>query len=129
MPIPSAGLGGGGFLTVRLPSSPDSASQVFVIDFRETAPSLANTTMFPPGGNSSQFGGLAVAVPGEVRGLAEAHRRWGHLPWEQVVRPAAELALGWEVDVELSRRIPVGISVLINLFYLPHHGPHETALP
>lgn len=73
--------------------------------------------MFPPGGNSSQFGGLSVAVPGEIRGLAEAHRRWGHLPWEQTVQPVAELALGWEVDVELSRRMLVGVCVLINSYH------------
>ncbi|KAF9071681.1 gamma-glutamyltranspeptidase [Rhodocollybia butyracea] len=103
----SSGIGGGGFLTIRVPpSGADSRSEVFVVDFRETAPSLANTTMFSPGGNSSVFGGLAVAVPGEIRGLAEAHRRWGQLPWKQVVQPAAELALEWNVDVELSRRIP-----------------------
>lgn len=103
-----AGLGGGGFLAVRIPpSSSNTSSEVFVVDFRETAPSLANETMFPAGGNSSQFGGLAVAVPGAVRGLAEAHRRWGKLPWKQVIEPSAELALGWEVDVELARRITV----------------------
>ncbi|KAE9411559.1 gamma-glutamyltranspeptidase [Gymnopus androsaceus JB14] len=111
----SAGIGGGGFLTIRVPpSSANSTSEVFVVDFRETAPSLANTTMFPPGGNSSQFGGLSVAVPGEIRGLAEAHRRWGHLPWEQTVQPVAELALGWEVDVELSRRMLLFSNLMLN---------------
>ncbi|KAJ3909984.1 gamma-glutamyltranspeptidase [Lentinula edodes] len=111
----SAGLGGGGFLAVRIPpSSSNTSSEVFVVDFRETAPSLANETMFPAGGNSSQFGGLAVAVPGAVRGLAEAHRRWGKLSWKQVIEPSAELALGWEVDVELARRITFYPDLMLN---------------
>ncbi|KIK67468.1 hypothetical protein GYMLUDRAFT_155847 [Collybiopsis luxurians FD-317 M1] len=111
----SSGVGGGGFLTIRVPpSNPDSQSEVFVVDFRETAPSLANTTMFPPHSNTSVFGGLAVAVPGELRGLSEAHRRWGRLPWKQIVQPAAELAREWEVDVELSRRIQLFSELMLS---------------
>ncbi|KAF5393357.1 hypothetical protein D9757_000549 [Collybiopsis confluens] len=110
----SAGIGGGGFLTIRLPPSNSSKSEVFVIDFRETAPSLANATMFPPHSNTSIFGGLAVAVPGELRGLSEAHRRWGRLPWKELVQPAAELAREWKVDVELSRRIPLFPNLMFN---------------
>ncbi|KAJ4483462.1 nucleophile aminohydrolase [Lentinula aciculospora] len=126
----SAGLGGGGFLTVRVPpSSSDVSSKVFVVDFRETAPSLANETMFPAGGNSSQFGGLAVGVPGLVRGLAEAHRRWGKLPWKQVIEPSAELALGWEVDVELARRIPFYPDLMLNdPDWSPIFAPHGALL-
>ncbi len=37
-------------------------------------------------------GGGAVAVPGMVRGLAALHARYGRLPWEDVVRPAEEMA-------------------------------------
>jgi gamma-glutamyltranspeptidase / glutathione hydrolase / leukotriene-C4 hydrolase len=44
-------------------------------------------------------------VPGELRGLAEAHARWGALPWARVVLPAAELAAGWPVSTELALRI------------------------
>jgi len=83
------------------------SSDVYTIDFRETAPSLSHEKMYPPLSNLSQFGGLSVAVPGELRGLEKAHRRWGSLPWKRLVQPSVELAAGWEVDVELSRRIPV----------------------
>lgn len=37
-------------------------------------------------------GYLSVGVPGLVRGLGEAHRRWGKLPWRELPLPAAELA-------------------------------------
>ncbi|KAI9509410.1 gamma-glutamyltranspeptidase-domain-containing protein [Russula earlei] len=102
----SSGIGGGGFMTVRLPTStPDGTSEVWTIDFRETAPALANATMYTKDPMKSILGGLAVGVPGEVRGLSEAHRRWGKLPWRRLVQPSAELASGWAVGKELGLRI------------------------
>ncbi|KAF5348631.1 hypothetical protein D9758_006855 [Tetrapyrgos nigripes] len=111
----SSGIGGGGFLTVRVPpSGPGMSSEVFTIDFRETAPALSSEKMFPPGSNLSQIGGLSVAVPSELRGLEEAHRRWGSLPWKRLVQPSVDLSAGWEVDVELSRRIPLFPDLMLN---------------
>ncbi|KAJ7096335.1 gamma-glutamyltranspeptidase [Mycena epipterygia] len=102
----SSGIGGGGFMTVRIPPAhPDEPSEVFTIDFRETAPEKSNTTMYPPHSNSSQFGGLSVGVPGEIRGLEEAHRRWGSLPWKTLIEPSVALASGWTVQKELGQRI------------------------
>ncbi|KAK7057202.1 gamma-glutamyltranspeptidase [Favolaschia claudopus] len=102
----SSGIGGGGFMTVRIPAAaPGESSEVFTIDFRETAPALANKTMFPPLSNTSMFGGLSVGVPGEIRGLEEAHRRWGTLPWKTLIEPSITLAEGWQVQVELAKRI------------------------
>jgi gamma-glutamyltranspeptidase/glutathione hydrolase len=40
----------------------------------------------------SAAGGLAVGVPGEVRGLGELVRRWGALPFRRCVEPARRLA-------------------------------------
>ncbi|KAI5120966.1 hypothetical protein M0805_006638 [Coniferiporia weirii] len=104
----SSGIGGGGFMTVRIPpSSPNASSEVWSIDFRETAPAAANTTMYVGNPEASLFGGLAIGVPGELRGLGEAHKRWGSLPWARVVRPSAELASGWKIGIELGRRLPM----------------------
>lgn len=108
----SSGLGGGGFMTVRIPpSSAGKASDMYTIDFRETAPSLANTTMYVGKPESAKFGGLAVGVPGELRGLEEAHRRWGTLSWKRLIEPSIALAQGWKVDRELAKRITVGYLV------------------
>jgi gamma-glutamyltranspeptidase/glutathione hydrolase len=35
---------------------------------------------------------MSVAVPGAVLGLWEAHRRWGSVPWVELLAPAAALA-------------------------------------
>ncbi|KAG6917829.1 hypothetical protein DXG01_000889 [Tephrocybe rancida] len=103
----SSGIGGGGLMTVRIPpSSSGGPSEVFTIDFREVAPALANASMYHDSPNLSRYGGLAVAVPGEVLGLEEAHRRWAKLSWQRLIQPSINLAEGWQVDRELGRRIP-----------------------
>ena len=95
-------------MVVRIPgSSPSDRSEVYTIDFREVAPGLANETMFKHDPGSARLGGLSIGVPGELRGLEEAHRRWGKLSWKRVVQPSVELAKGWNVDRELGKRIPV----------------------
>ncbi|KAA1471669.1 gamma-glutamyltranspeptidase [Dentipellis sp. KUC8613] len=100
----SSGIGGGGFMTVRVPT-PEGASEVWTIDFRETGPALANATMYVGDPKASLFGGLAVGVPGELRGLEAAHTRWGKLPWSRLVQPSVDLAAGWKVGIELGRRL------------------------
>ncbi|KAG8959826.1 hypothetical protein FRC00_001207 [Tulasnella sp. 408] len=103
----SAGIGGGGFMTVRIPpSSPKvNVSEVWSIDFRETVPAAGNSSMFGQDGMRALIGGLSVGVPGELKGLHEIHQRWGRLPWKDLVMPSAELAKGWKVGKELDRRL------------------------
>ncbi|KAI0793219.1 gamma-glutamyltranspeptidase [Abortiporus biennis] len=111
----SSGIGGGGFMTIRIPSKePADSSQVYNIDFREVAPALANKTMYVNDPSSARFGGLGVGTPGELRGLQEAHRRWGKLDWKQLVLPSVELAKGWKVPVELGRRIEWFSELMLN---------------
>lgn len=92
-------------MTVRVPRG--GVSEVYTIDFRETGPALSNETMYIGRPETSRLGGLSVGVPGELRGLEEAHRRWGSLPWKYLVQPSVELAKGWKVDTELAKRITV----------------------
>ena len=118
-------------MVVRLPPpAPDGKSEVWTIDFRETAPALANATMYKKHPIKSKFGGLAVAVPGEVRGLAEAHMRWGKLPWRRLVQPSADLASGWAVGKELGLRIHVSLCYQWNYIEpdLSRKWPHFRSL-
>ena len=97
-------------MTIRVPpSTKNGSSEVWNIDFRETAPALANTTMYVGNPAKAMFGGLSVAVPGEVKGLEEAHKRWGKLEWSRLVQPSVELAAGWKVGIELGRRMNVSL--------------------
>ncbi|RKP06426.1 nucleophile aminohydrolase [Thamnocephalis sphaerospora] len=82
----SSGIGGGGFMLVR-----DTNGTGLVIDFRETAPAAATHDMFVSRPGASRVGGLAVAVPGELRGLEAAHRRFGKLSWKRLFEPSIRL--------------------------------------
>ena len=98
---PEAGnLGGGGFMMVRLADGTVSAQ-----DHREKAPLAATRDMYlDEDGNVtdlSVLGHLAAGVPGTVSGLWEAHRRFGSLPWADIVQPSIDLANGFEVTTRL----------------------------
>ncbi|KAH3886704.1 glutathione hydrolase 1 proenzyme-like [Dreissena polymorpha] len=84
----SSGLGGGGFMLVH--DHKVEKSEVF--DFRETAPSQARPEMYKGSPLKQKLGALAVAVPGELKGMEAAHQKYGKLPWKTVVSPAANLA-------------------------------------
>jgi gamma-glutamyltranspeptidase / glutathione hydrolase len=101
---PSAGnIGGGGFMVVR-----GANGAVTTFDYREKAPGRSTRTMYMRDGkvdiNLTNEGYLAPGVPGTVRGLALAHRRFGRLPWKEVVMPAVQLAEdGFVVSAALAR--------------------------
>lgn len=102
---PEAGnLGGGGFLVLRR-----ADGTVAALDFRETAPAAATATMFlDSAGNvtdRSLEGHLASGVPGSVMGMWEAHRRFGSLPWAELVQPAVHLAEGIVVHARLAESL------------------------
>jgi gamma-glutamyltranspeptidase/glutathione hydrolase/leukotriene-C4 hydrolase len=118
----SSGIGGGGFMTIRIPPGFErkggdvdwreiDQAGVIAIDFRETSPGKSEKEMYgtkKAGRVAAQVGGLSVGVPGELRGLEMAHRLYGSLSWEEVVMPVAELAkTGWSVSRELARRLRV----------------------
>jgi len=91
--FPAAGnIGGGGFMVIRLKDG--SAA---TLDFREKAPAAASTNMYlDKDGNVipdlSTLGHLASGVPGSVDGMVEAHKKYGTLPWKDLVQPAVDLA-------------------------------------
>lgn len=89
----SSGIGGGAFFVYW----DESARKVTTLDGRETAPAAAKPDRFMKDGKPMPFreaviGGRSVGVPGTLKLLEEAHRRWGKLPWPDVVAPALKLA-------------------------------------
>jgi gamma-glutamyltranspeptidase / glutathione hydrolase len=107
-----SGLGGGGF---ALYYSRRERSFTF-LDFRETAPRAITPEVFSarPGDTPEQAAarsrvlGLAVAVPGEPRGIEMLQRRFGKLSLAQVVAPAEALARGgFEVSPHIARMLGV----------------------
>ena len=111
---PSAGnIGGGGFLVYM-----DASGSATTIDFREKAPLKASLDMFlDKDGNltkginhygmettSNHVGLKSAGVPGTVAGLYLAHKKYGNLPWADLVQPAIDLAkYGFPLTWSLSR--------------------------
>ena len=86
----SAGVGGGGFMMIHLAGS----GRTFAIDSREKAPAAATKNLFVgiPAASNVSLQGVAVGVPGMVRGTAHAVAQYGQLPLATVLQPAILLA-------------------------------------
>jgi gamma-glutamyltranspeptidase/glutathione hydrolase len=108
---PAAGnLGGGGFMMIRLKDGRATA-----IDYREMAPAAAHRNVYLDkngnlieGEGGSLVGYRAAGVPGTVRGMELALKKYGSgkLTWAQLVEPARRLAgAGFTVTYELARSL------------------------
>jgi gamma-glutamyltranspeptidase/glutathione hydrolase len=105
----SSGIGGGGFLLHH-----SAGGELDTLDGRETAPAGADPQWFldaeskPLPYMQAVISGRSVGVPGNIRLAAEAHRRWGKLPWAALFEPAIRLASeGWVLS-------PRGREFLVN---------------
>ena len=91
--LPQAGnLGGGGFALIYIAKE----NRTVALDYYPQAP-LATTSDLLRGADGKldpdkRYSYLGVGVPGTVMGLWEMHRRYGRLPWRQLVEPAVALA-------------------------------------
>ena len=114
---PSAGnIGGGGFMVVRSPNG-----SVTTFDYREKAPLKSTRTMYMREGkvdiSLTNQGYLAPGVPGTVRGLALAQKKFGRLPWKDVVMPAVQLAdEGFVISDDLARGLNAQLSGAMGKF-------------
>lgn len=105
----SSGIGGGGFIVYQ-----PAKGALGTIDGRERAPGVGNPGQFlGPDGKPMPFmqaatGGRSVGVPGNVALAAEAHKRWGKLPWADLFEPAIRLAEGFPISPTMSRSIGYG---------------------
>jgi gamma-glutamyltranspeptidase/glutathione hydrolase len=104
----SSGIGGGAFMLVYNPKTKRTTS----FDGREMAPASATPGMFldasgqPRGHGDAIPGGLSVGIPGVVKMLALAHKKYGKLPWAKLFEPAIKLADdGFPVGPKLARTI------------------------
>jgi gamma-glutamyltranspeptidase / glutathione hydrolase len=108
---PAAGnLGGGGFMMIRLKNGRTTA-----IDYREMAPAAAHRDVYLDkngnlieGEGGSLIGYRAAGVPGTVRGMEMALKKYGSgkLTWAQLVEPARRLAAnGFTVTYSLAKSL------------------------
>eukprot|EP00794_Sanderia_malayensis_P007866 gene7866-8716_t len=91
----STGIGGGGFMLVYDKKSGKASA----FDFRETLP-----LGFRDNANKTQ--GETVLVPGVLRGLEHAHKKFGKLPWDVLLAPAIEVCeRGFKIHEALGHAI------------------------
>lgn len=97
-----SGIGGGGYMVVR--RAGEATAQV--VDFGMRAPLGLKVSDYPIVGgqandlfpwpnvkdNANVFGAKAVAIPGQVAGMAKAHETFGSQPWKDLLAPAIEEA-------------------------------------
>ena len=98
----NSGLGGIGFALIH----PAGADRAEVVDFGPRAPAGLDPSRFPLTGRMKQdlfawpevvddaniHGPLSFAIPATVAGYAAMHKRWGRLPWPEIIAPALALA-------------------------------------
>jgi gamma-glutamyltranspeptidase/glutathione hydrolase len=128
----SSGIGGGGFMVIYQAKE----RKAHVLDFRETAPAAAHRNLYIKDGkfvsDLSLNGPLAVAVPGQVAGLAEALKRFGSLPLPTVMAPAIGYATeGFLLNPHLRRAVERHLSSirkspgLGRIFLRTDGSPHD----
>src|SRR5947208_11105173 len=126
----SQGIGGGSYLVY----SPHGGPAV-TFDGREVAPRAATGTWFYKNGQPMEHedaipGGKSVGVPGNLRMMAMAHKRYGKLPWSALFQPAIRLAReGFKITPRLygsldgSRRTGAMSAEARAIFYQPDGNP------
>lgn len=104
----SCGIGGGGFMLIRLVNDPRHAPVTIALNYREQCPAGITPGFFvspDPAENqprSSTTGGAAVAVPGTILGLCHALDTYGTLDRATVFAPAIRAAEeGFIVDAHM----------------------------
>jgi gamma-glutamyltranspeptidase/glutathione hydrolase len=90
----SCGIGGGGFMVIRLPNHPKLGPVLTSINYRETGIAKARPDYLEgnPDPDAATHGGKAVCVPGTVAGLLYALDKYGTMPREKVLAPAIAIA-------------------------------------
>jgi gamma-glutamyltranspeptidase/glutathione hydrolase len=110
----SCGIGGGGFMVVRLSvprfSEPGASVTEIALNYREQAPACAVPDYYerlaPTRPDAATRGGTAVAIPGTSHGLLHALSMYGTLDRAAVLAPAIDAAeRGFVVDEAYLRAV------------------------
>ena len=100
----SSGIGGGGFMMIYHANS----KRTFIIDSREKAPAAVSPDMFASQSSFSirSTSGYAVGVPGTLKGIDSALKRFGTKSLAKTLAPAIDLA---ENGFRVSSRLAEGV--------------------
>ena len=107
---PAGNIGGGGFMLIRRQNFnvKGASPEYFALDYRETAPKKASKNMYLDKDGKvvdgeSTDGILASGIPGVVDGMVQAHKKFGKLAWNQILKPSILLAsLGFPLSEEMA---------------------------
>lgn len=97
----SCGIGGGGFMVIRLPNHPKLGPVLTTVNYREVAIAKATPDYLEKNTDpdAATHGAKSVCIPGTVAGLLHALDKYGTMTREQVMAPAIRLAReGFAVD-------------------------------
>lgn len=100
----SMGPGGGLLMTVYTKAT----GKIDTLIAREMAPLAATENMFNGQPDLAKYGGLSVAVPGQILGLYEAKERYGNpkVTWASLLQPAIDQSrYGIEVSRDCARNL------------------------
>jgi len=118
---PFAGnIGGGGFMVYRTHDG-----KVGALDYREKAPMAASRNMYlDANGNvipgKSTLGAMAVGVPGTVAGLFKVYKKFGSMPFKELIQPAIDLA---QKGVVVTRKQAARLNHYRKYFAEENHRP------
>ncbi|XP_022182527.1 gamma-glutamyltranspeptidase 1-like isoform X2 [Myzus persicae] len=97
------GIGGGFMMSIYNATT----KKVMTINARETAPAAATSEMFVKDPKKSMLGGLAVAIPGELKGYSTIYKLYGgKVSWESLFEPTIKLC---ENGIKISERLALNM--------------------
>ncbi|KAL4132607.1 hypothetical protein QTP88_009731 [Uroleucon formosanum] len=97
------GIGGGFLMSIYNATT----KKVMTINARESAPAAATSEMFVKDPKKSILGGLAVAVPGELKGYSTIYNLYGgKVSWKSLFEPTIKLC---ENGITISERLELNM--------------------